>query len=428
VAKTKDTAAFWWRTLKLGALLVGIMVAVFTIAAWAPPGVVHAIYEQTVSDHALSKTGSPAPPPTAHEDGAQDTLFSAEKDELDYLTRIIVLMMTAVGIYTLILGLVSWKALDSQRNEFEESSKGSLANLERLRNELELDFPMLGRIQRNFKSILGNLRNACELLDVRDVLDDDFSKLSQVEIQRILFYENAITTALLLNTTGYEKELSEIYRLLGVFYGSRFYSTTGEDTSFNSSKNPEYFYRAQFYFDSAIDLDADNYNLFMHAGYFSQYYDNKTVASLSRSYFGRAGSVGTQFQKPLASLALIELEAFSDPLSTLDALKRARSRKHYDEGREYPRPEYMAYLECCALCLKARKESGIQRQSTLEEATAKLAEAADTPSQDWSAISGFFQSDKIKYFAIFDSEPNLARGAHDSIRKLESSIYQGNQT
>ena len=296
-------------------------------------------------------------------------------------------------------------------------------NLERLRDELQLDFPMLGRIQRNFKGILANLRTACESLAVRDVRDDCYSLLSPAEIQRILFYENAVTTALLLNTKGYEKELSEIYQLLGVFYGSKFFSTTTDDNEFESSERPEHFYRAQFYFDRACDLDPDNYTLLMRAGYFLQYYDNKTVARLSRSYFEKASGVGMQFQRPLISIALIELEAFSDPSSTLEVLSRARSRKHYDEGKENPRLGYVAYLECCALCLNAQREDGSERQSTLSSAAEKLADAAKTPSKDWGAIRGFFAEDKSKYFAILENDQQLAPAVAESIQRLKSFVF-----
>jgi len=335
-------------------------------------------------------------------------------------------MMTAVGIYTIIIGLVSWKALESQRKEFEQASKGSLANLERLRDEFQLDFPMLGRIQRNFKSILANLRAACELLSLKDVRDDSFSLLSPAEIQRILFYENAVTTALLLNTKGHEKELSEIYRLLGVFYGSKFYGTTEDNNgnNFGSSKESEHFYRAQFYFDRAIDLDPNNYTLLMQAGNFQQYYDNKTIASGSRSYFEMASGVEIQFQKPLVSIALIELEAFRNPSLTLKALKRARSRKFYDEGRD-ARLGYIAYLECCALCLRAEKENGPQKQSTLKEAAAKLADAASTPGKDWNAIHGFFDDDRSKYFTTLEREPQLKEEVAESIQKLRLLVFDG---
>ncbi|MDW5265222.1 MULTISPECIES: hypothetical protein [Acidobacteriaceae] len=435
--ETEEINAPSWRAFKFLALLLGTATAGLIVAMWVPSSTVKAISGQIVATAHLPE-GKSATSATdekgtqyfadeisklAQEVETQSATFSAEKDELDYLTRIVVLMMTAVGLYTIILGVVSWKALDGQRKEFERASKGSLANLERLRDELELDFPMLGRIQRNFKSILANLRTECESLAPRDAPDNSFSSLEPARIQRILFYEGAVTTALLLNTKGHEKELAEIYQLLGVFYGSKFYSTTNGGDEFEKSKNPEHFYRAQFYFDRASDLDPDNYTLLMRAGNFSQYYDNKTVASISRSYFEKASGVGTQFQKPLVSIALIELEAFKNPLSARDALKRAHSRKHYDEGRESPQLGYLAYLECCALCLSAQRENGTERQSTLRSAAEKLADVAKTPSKDWIAIRGYFAEDRSKYFAILENEPQLAQGVAESIQTLESFVF-----
>jgi tetratricopeptide (TPR) repeat protein len=425
-----DGNALWWRVLQLISLLLGMVIAFLIVATWTPSGAVKAMFDPIVGVSTPSGNSTPGARASTQngpdqiskltqEVESQGATFSAERDELDYLTRIIVLMMTAVGIYTIILGVVSWKALDSQREEFERASKGSLASLERLRDELELDFPMLGRIQRNFKGILAALRGACQLLDVRD---DSYSSLSHADVQQILFYENAVTTALLLDTKGYEKELSEIYRLLGIFYGSRFYSTT-DDNKFDTSTTREHFDRARFYFERAIDLDPDNYTLFMHAGHFSQYYDNAAIAGLSRSYFERASEIELRFQKPLVSIALIELEAFNNSFMALEVLKRARSRKLYDQDREYSRVEYIAYLECCALCLKAQGQKEAERRPTLEDAAAKLRDAAKKPNEDWTGLRSFFEDDRRRYFAILENNLELAQGVAASIQRLESFVF-----
>jgi len=349
VAKHQGPKTLWWRLLPVLTVFFTVTITALISATWVPLHSVDAMINREHSQSGRAASGGGAAALTASEVDlpalvkevqSQTATFSAEKDELDYLTRIIELMMTAMGIYTIILAVVSWKALDSQKQEFERASQSSLENLERLRNELQLDFPMLGRIQKNFKNILATLGTACKELDVEDVLDDSFSNLSKRDVQRILFYENAITTALLLDTKGYEDELSEIYRLLGMFYGSRFYSTT-TDNEFSSSESPDYFYRAQFYFDRAIDLAPGNYNIFMYAGYFSQYYDDRQIANLSRHYFEQASQIESRFQKPLVSVALLELEGFEDPDSALRSLKGARTRDYYDRNREYPRFEYI---------------------------------------------------------------------------------------
>ena len=197
------------------------------------------------------------------------------------------------------------------------------------------------------------------------------------------------------------------------------------DNEFNPSNNQEYFDRAQFYFDRAIDSDPGSYTLFKHAGYFSQYCDNKVIASRSKSYFEKTSDVGMQFQKPLVSIALVELEAFNDSFSTLAALRKARNRKKYDTDSEGSRYEYISYLEACALCLRAQKENGSERADTLKESMEKLSEAANRTSVGWGEIRGFFQSDRDKYFAVLKSDPQTAGGFDQCIRNLEKCVYEG---
>ncbi len=204
---------------------------------------------------------------------AEADVFAAQKEEIEYLTHLTEAMMTVAGIFALFLAAASWTALEGQRKaaqqdlidlsgRFDKDSRDSLAKLDRLRDELQLDFPMLGRIQSNFMSVLLSLRTACQSLVPRD---DTYGGLNWKEKQDILFYENAITTALLLNTKGYEKELSEIYRLLGIFYGSRFNSTL-VDNKFLSNPDTSDFDRAHFYFERAVKLDQGSYIAYFHAG------------------------------------------------------------------------------------------------------------------------------------------------------------------
>ena len=69
------------------------------------------------------------------------------------------------------------------------------------------------------QKVLAGLESACSGLDETD---DSYTKLTGKEVQRILYYESADFGPLSLNTSEQSKQLAEIYRLLGVFYGSRF--------------------------------------------------------------------------------------------------------------------------------------------------------------------------------------------------------------
>ena len=275
---------------------------------------------------------------------------------------------------------------------------------------------MLGRMQSNFMSVLRSLRIACQSLVPRD---DTYEGLSWKERQEILFYESAITTALLMNTKGYEKELSEIYRLLGIFYGSRFNSKVIED-KFHSCSDTSDFDRARFYFERAIDLDPLSYIAHFHAGHFTQYYDDPQIARISRNYFEHAAQIGISFQRPMISIALIELEAFDGANDALSALKKARERSEYDFDRKSPRPGYLSYLEACALCLKAKQES--ERATSLELAMQRLREAVKEPGPDWKELRGTFDYDRKKYLSVLTLDPKFTAEAVEVIERLELSM------
>jgi hypothetical protein len=358
---------------------------------------------------------------------AEADVFAAQKEEIEYLTHLTEAMMTVAGIFALFLAAASWTALEGQRKaaqqdlidlsgRFDKDSRDSLAKLDRLRDELQLDFPMLGRIQSNFMSVLLSLRTACQSLVPRD---DTYGGLNWKEKQDILFYENAITTALLLNTKGYEKELSEIYRLLGIFYGSRFNSTL-VDNKFLSNPDTSDFDRAHFYFERAVKLDQGSYIAYFHAGHFTQYYDDLRIAKISRDYFDLAAQVGASFQRPMVSIALVELEGFNDAEAALSALEKAKNRPEYDSGRKRPRPGYVSYLEACALCLRATHET--ERTKSIEEAIKKLREAAEKPSADWKELNETFEYDRKKYFNVLTCDSNFGSEAEIAIQKLESLI------
>jgi tetratricopeptide (TPR) repeat protein len=353
---------------------------------------------------------------------AKDAVFSAQKEEIDYLTHISEIMLTVVGLFSIILGAVSWKTFDDQRQSARLAVAEELQRLDDLRNELQLDFPMLGRIQSNFRSILISLRSECSQLAPRD---DTFSRLNPGQVQRILFYESAITTALLLNTTGYERELSEIYRLLGIFHGSKFNSTL-EDNRFSSAKDRRDYDRAMFYFDRAIDLDSESYLAYFHKGYFTQYYDDQAIAALSRKYFELAAAVGADYQRPYISIAIIELEAFAESVNAIKALEKASSRSEYDEGQKDPRSGYIQYLEACAQCLLAKESSGITQDESLERASALLTACANLKSPRWTELNSTFEDDRSKYFRILEEDPRFSQSASDALTKLSSMVTATN--
>jgi tetratricopeptide (TPR) repeat protein len=425
------------RLIRRVSIVLGLVFMSLVFATWVKPETAFALLSLKQQDHQNQLTQTTSPDGTGNpkdnlkqrveqlegSSKAEADVFAAQKEEIEYLTHLTEAMMTVAGMFAIFLAAASWTALEGQRkaaqrelvglsDKFEKDSQNSLAKLDRLRDELQLDFPMLGRIQGNFMSVLVRLRTACQSLVPRD---DTYVELGWNERQEILFYENAITTALLLNTKGYEKELSEIYRLLGIFYGSRFNSTLQENR-FETNPDTSDFDRARFYFERAVELNQSSYSAYFHAGHFTQYYDDLKIAKISRLYFERAAQIGNLFQRPMVSAALIELEAFNDSGAALSALERARDRPEYDLDKRRPRPAYVSYLEACALCLRAKRES--EPGKSLELAMKKLKEAAEDPSTDWKELNETFEYDREKYFSVLALDSAFATDAERLIKKL----------
>jgi len=391
----------------------------------------------------------------------QDRALAGERDELTRITRLSEYLITLAGVFGLVLGLGSWTilndqrkaakealendrraasdALDAKRREFEakieesvsaskrllsdslHDSSTSLRQVTALRDEVERDFPMFGRMKANFQKVLNGLESACSQLDEQD---DAYTRLSWNEVEKILYYENAISTASLLNTTEYSSQLAEIYRLLGVFYGSRF--ACDKDGKIGSvpqdapgkARYLHDLYRARFYFDRCLELDATNYRGYFEAGFFTQYTDDLSLARISRDYFVTAATVGKQYQKPLISIALLELEAFRDPQAALNALDSAQERKEYNIDAAYPAPNYISYFRACALCLRIVKSLVPEDSSSLQEALESLSIPCSAPNK---YICANFTSDTESFFFVLKDSPLTATQFQELADKVRSS-------
>jgi hypothetical protein len=149
----------------------------------------------------------------------------------------------------------------------------------RVREEIHADFPMFGRIRQNFTRILSELQLSCSGLEPSD---DTYKKLSWHQRERIFFYERAVADTILINAQESSKQLSEIYRLLGLFYGSHHASMFMDGRNIDEALLD----RARFYFDRAIEIDPKNYCAYSHAGHFTMYFDNPELLASSQRYLG----------------------------------------------------------------------------------------------------------------------------------------------
>lgn len=435
-----------WRVQTYGVVvLLGVVAILLIVYVWVAPVVrARASNVSPPKAPALSHPGKELQPVDpalqaledrqvrlADQMAAQEKVLNTEKEEISSFDESAKLLMTVAGLFAIVLAAGSWKALDEQRKassdnldlqrqksdlQFQgsmEDSQRSLKAVEKLRDEVQRDFPMFGRMRSNFFQILQGLEIACSKLQLDD---ETYKNLRWDEEQRILFYENAISTSLLLDTAEYAKQLSEIYRLLGDFYGSKFYLEFKEKGDAADKKD---FYRSRFYFDRSIDYDPSNYLAYIHAGYFSQYYGKKEFACISRSYFERAAAVGKDYQRPFLSIALIELEGFEDDQAALSALDQAAKRGKYDQGIDAPDDGQVRYLEACAQCRIAQGLDGQPREDLLRKAFALLKASLKSPSDK---VLRMFALDKDTYFEIFATSPMFGEEFDGIVRSVRSPI------
>jgi hypothetical protein len=334
-------------------------------------------------------------------------LVGYEKDRLAELDNASRTLLTVSTIFALLLGLGAWKSLDDQRKfaeknldlqrsqfklefdqaltEHKQKVHHALEDIRQLREEMRLDFPMFGRMNKNFTGMLVELRGACAGLEPTD---EAYSKLSWKERQRILFFEKVVADSLLLDMRDYADQLSEIYRLLGVFYGSRYSDACIRgDPPVSDDLD-----RARFYFDRAIEINPDNYLAYSHAGHFTMYFRDRVLATESRNYFRLAAALNTAAQKPLLNLALLELHAFEDIGSCLSAVSEAFRRNEWELPGSAPKNHHCNYIRACALSKQTASIAHATEQFSLyEEVLSSLEEAAEH-ADSW-ICSAFTQED-----------------------------------
>jgi hypothetical protein len=268
---TKKRTSSAWLLLKVLCILLGFMFATAIALVWAHPGIIKAPAIVNSPPVGGPTGDQPGQKLTALETeiATEDKVVAAEKDDLSHLNDLTKVLMTIAGVFALLLGAASWKALDDQRRAASENIDLQKENFDqKLKGLLDASRDSLDGVRelRDELDILHGLEIACSRLEPED---NTYSKLLWDEEQRILFYENAVTTALLLNTYEYSVQLSEIYRLLGVFYGSRFYA----------KKLPDDLDRSRFYFDRSLDLNSSNYATYIHAGHFTHYSKDKVLTT-----------------------------------------------------------------------------------------------------------------------------------------------------
>uniref|UniRef100_Q028Y2 Tetratricopeptide repeat protein n=1 Tax=Solibacter usitatus (strain Ellin6076) TaxID=234267 RepID=Q028Y2_SOLUE len=371
----------------------------------------------------------------------EQQLLADEKDRLNALDSNSRVLMTVAGVFAIFLGLGAWKTLDDQRrsaaenldlqmtnfsdrftHEIEEhrhQSERAMQELRDMREEIRRDFPMFGRMTQNFTRVLTQLQVTCQYLEA---MDETYEKLTWDQRESILFLEHAVADSLLLDTRDFNLELSEIYRLLGLFYGSRYsVAKAGHPEAGQADLD-----RARFYFDRAIQLNPKNYFAYSHAGYFTLYFEDPTLAARSREYFRQAAVVGPTKQNPLINLALLALNTFKEPEESLRCVDAAQGRTEWEKKGSPPKPQHCYYIRACALAAIAQKtEDGGTKHKLLAAALTQL-ENASQAADEWirACFNGDQQTppDRTATFDEIRADPTLL----PQFEKVNSALAAGN--
>jgi hypothetical protein len=356
--------------------------------------------------------------------GALRRQVEVEWDALKWLDTGQRTLLTIAGTFAILLGIGSWKILEDQRRGARDAIESEIATLkaqfsgaiekadralkdiQQTREELQEDFPMFGRMRRNFARIVQGIQSAC-----RGLAPDDNAarRLHWEQKESILFLERAVADTLLLDMREHSEQLSEIYRLLGVFYGSR-YAMLYEEAAIAAIKDAgssarleiratvaasvpaDYYERSQFYFGKAIDSSKQrSYLAYSHAGHFSMYYADHEKSRRAKQFLKAAAVCSPLKQRALVNLAILELAAFRDGEAALRALHDAEGRPEWEDTGTPSKPHVVDYMIACALVVRSESVVGQECDNLLDQAMARLERGVES-ADEW--IKGtYFEGD-----------------------------------
>ena len=271
-------------------------------------------------------------------------------------------------------------------------------------------------------------------------MDNTARRLHWEQKESILFLERAVADTLLLDMREYSEQMSEIYRLLGVFYGSR-YAIAREEAAAAAIREGgpgsgldigvsaaacvpvDDYERSQFYFGKAIDSGKQrSYLAYSHAGHFSMYYADPEKSSRVRQFLKAAAVCGPQKQRALVNLAILELAASRDGGAALRALREAEGGPEWEDTGSAPEPHVIDYMTACALVVQSEKAAEQERDLLLGQAMNRL-ERCVAHADEWmkdAFLQGDYQTpgDRQNYLQPLASTERLA----DRFQAVEQKI------
>ena len=368
----------------------------------------------------------------------QRSMFEGYRERVQAIESYARTILTAVGFFAALLSFGVWKALDEQRSlakhlleeqlkQSEIKADNSLKQAQELREEIRREFPMFNRVRSAYADILLELKAECTSIVAQD---DIYQKLTPERRQSILFYEEVIKGTLPFHTADNRDELSEVFRLLGIIYGSRYahrcQGTFKKDTPFVASLDDPDIARAIFYFDRSVQLNPANNLAYAHGGHFTFYISDERLAVRCQSYLQKAVSREPNKQRSFVNLAQLEMLFFQNFERGIDLMNQAVEGREWEQPGSSIKPAVVRYVRATAYARKAKTMPNLPERKRFLNLALDDLEFAARESDAWirgQFFDGDYQSlpDCSDAFSLLDGDVETRRRLEAATMLLRAS-------
>lgn len=307
--------------------------------------------------------------------------LDAYRDQADMLQRLASLLIGLSSLYAVVLGVTSYVTAQ----QFVERSKESADRLQRKEDDFEKHYPLLAGFSESVTRIVAELTR---LLPHSDDRAESLARMSPEQRQHIVYYESSVAYFEFLDVRPLRKEISEIYRSLGKFYGAHGASMRkeidhlrdAEDTAAIVARmrddNRRSFYRARLYLEKALQVNPENFSALNDLGYLL-HRDLEMPAEAEKLY-DRSLDVQPRQQRARYNLAVMYMDRAEKDRDRADYQRAERllsealreSNWQMDPVRE--RVADIRYNRACCWSRLAEGVSDTSRERLLDRASADL--------------------------------------------------------
>lgn len=295
--------------------------------------------------------------------------------------------------------------------------------MDALREGIEESLPIFRNLDRNLRVIIDGLR--AELADAEG-RDEDFRKLTAAQRQKILFYESAISSLLFLDLSDKRREITELYKSLGIFYSTKFSVAAAEEAEGAEEAEPmtdplsrmsvgaitdhsvlpleSDLHRAHFYFDRALEHTTEPAHILNLKGTSLMFLSRPEWMQQATHLFERSLLFDPRQQKPHWNLAMIALQTTQHLDVGEQHLRDALACPYFDHP-DSPRQDSELHVALAVVsCLRAG--SGSETEHHVDAALASLRDAigARKPT-DKPSLAEWFDDSYLHFWTPLTATP-----------------------